>query len=146
MHFGNSDFAKNGKVSSKNGLPRSRDNETFESDGPSSVTCSRRSSRTVEEETSDEIDDNITPMNNGHAANNNDAEHTKAPTHRPSLFGIGAVMNARNFAKKLAERHRKRHEIHIIDKISRYLFPIVFFIFNVLYFVIVLTRSNRNHD
>ena len=54
--------------------------------------------------------------------------------------GVSAVVKAKQFAQQLAEKHRKGSDIHMIDKLCRYVFPLTFFIFNAIYFAIVLTQ------
>ena len=54
----------------------------------------------------------------------------------------------RKIVDYLAERHTKtRNDGHIIDRLARVIFPILFFIFNVLFFTTVyLKRKNTNFD
>lgn len=53
----------------------------------------------------------------------------------------------RKVSKTLFERQKKNRETHIIDRISRVLYPTVFFIFNVIYFVYGYTRRMAaSHD
>ena len=54
----------------------------------------------------------------------------------------------RNVDKKLFEKQlkRKREGIHILDKIARYLFPISFLIFNIIYFVYAMEQKKPNHS
>ena len=44
-------------------------------------------------------------------------------------------------AKKIMKQQRKNHEVHYIDRLSRFVFPITFFISNVIYFSVCLTIS-----
>ncbi len=53
-----------------------------------------------------------------------------------------------NFFTKLAERHSKS-ETHIIDKKSRFIFPILFLIFNIIFFIVCINLSRehiREHE
>ena len=53
--------------------------------------------------------------------------------------GVSAIVKAKQFAQQVAEKHRKGSDIHMIDKLCRYVFPLTFFVFNAIYFAIVLT-------
>lgn len=59
-------------------------------------------------------------------------------TKRMSVMGVSAVVKAKQIAQQLAEKHRKGSDIHMIDKLCRYVFPLTFLIFNAIYFAIVL--------
>ncbi len=111
--------------------PTGKVNETYEVDTPTrsrSVSC-------TEDDTSDP-DDAKPDTNQTEKEGNN--------KNTPPPFGISAVVKAFGFGKKLAEKHHHKNEVHVIDKLSRYLFPLVFLIFNALYFAIVLTHTRRS--
>lgn len=57
-------------------------------------------------------------------------------------FSIAAVVKAKQLARRLAEKHQKEGDIHMIDKLCRILFPITFIVFNILYFSTVTTKES----
>ena len=57
-------------------------------------------------------------------------------------FSLAAIVRAKQFARKLAEKHQKEGDIHMIDKLCRILFPLTFILFNVIYFAIVATKES----
>lgn len=59
-------------------------------------------------------------------------------------FSLSAFAKAKQLARKLAEKHQKEGDIHMIDKLCRILFPITFIVFNIIYFVIVMTSEQQN--
>ena len=108
-----------------------RDNATFESD------CRKTSLKSRSNMNSTKIEAKI----------DQDGDRKENPKFNDQpKFSIAGIVRARNLAKKLAEKHRNASEIHVIDRLSRYLFPLTFAAFNIIYFAIVLTDSRRGHD
>ena len=56
-------------------------------------------------------------------------------------FSFTAIVKAKQLARKLAEKHQREGEIHMIDKLCRILFPFSFILFNIIYFAIVATKE-----
>ena len=75
----------------------------------------------------------------------NESDGSNENQLRRRKFSWGGVLKAIK-ENKLAEKHRKENEIHIIDRISRYLFPTLFLIFNAFYFGLCLTQSGNHKD
>ena len=55
-------------------------------------------------------------------------ERRKKKQRLPRFKGAGSV------SARLLEQQKKDLEVHIIDKIARYVYPISFLVFNVIYF------------
>ena len=79
------------------------------------------------------------------SANDNGADENEAADKENENAGISfsfaAIVKAKQLARKLAEKHQKEGEIHMIDKLCRVLFPFSFIVFNIVYFAIVATKE-----
>ena len=118
----------------------SRANEAFVVDCSDNAVRSRSNSARIhnnwtENETISEDANEIREETDNEAAD-------KDQTSPGAGFSLAAIVKAKQLARKLAEKHQKEGDIHMIDKLCRILFPMTFIIFNIIYFVIVTTKEN----
>ena len=117
----------------------SRSNEAFVVDCSDAPVRSRANSARIQNNWTDHGNN----CENGNEIGVDEGE-AAAKEEEPSgtFFSIAAIVKAKQLARKLAEKHQKEGDIHMIDRLCRILFPVTFIAFNIIYFVIVTSRES----
>ena len=117
----------------------SRANEAFVVDCSDTPVRSRANSARIQSNWTEQE----TMSGNANEIGVDENEPTDKEEESPGFgFSLAAIVKAKQLARKLAEKHQKEGDIHMIDKLCRILFPLTFIVFNVVYFAIVATKES----
>jgi len=116
----------------------SRSNEAFVVECSSSPARSRANSARIQNNWTEE---DTVPENADDIGVDENEAVDKENENAGISFSFTAIVKAKQLARKLAEKHQREGEIHMIDKLCRILFPFSFILFNIIYFAIVATKE-----